>query len=160
MKNCTLLSCAMLLCVIAGCTSETVLKEPAPFVEAERPVLITVTRTDGKIEPIARPRILEDTLFGFTSANEQVTMPMSQVRSIRVRQQAPTRTLALVSGIAVGVFAAAILLKGSGPSPADSSCGRCGGRATPVVHVPVNDTRMRAAFDVIAHDVERLVKAL
>jgi hypothetical protein len=101
------IACLLLLAYLPACTSwEVGTPTPAQFVEAEHPKAVRVTRSDGTRMEFRTPKVQGDSLVGTAGEDttRQVSLPLSDVRSVDVKRVSAWKTTLAVVGGAVGVM--------------------------------------------------------
>jgi hypothetical protein len=107
---------ALLLITQGGCTALQLVDAPQAYVEARSPSLVLVTRNNGGQELVEAPRVLSDTMFGFSRTGAEVVIPFSDVRELRAKQIHPLRTALFASGLAAVTIGLSLLVIGHGPN--------------------------------------------
>ena len=140
------LSLSLLLAPAAACTSwRTQAGSPSQVLTARQPSTARVTRADGSSVIVHGPRIVGDTLSGWSGnsgaqdGGRPVQVPLSDIRSIEIRRTSAGKTILLLAGI--GVTAAVVAAAASSdpsvqPSPG-SGGGGGGGGGGPYVSCPL-----------------------
>lgn len=97
---------------------------PESVLVARQPATLRVTRTDGSRVVIENPVLRGDTLSGTQAARggqQDVRIPLTDVRQVATRGFSPGRTVGLGLGVAAGLFAALVAAYVIGCS-SDISC--------------------------------------
>jgi hypothetical protein len=128
------LLCAAFLIQTSGCTGWSTQQKPPSEVLTEKAYdKARVTSNDGRRIEVYQPRVVNDTLVGFTSQPSEkkqanaVAIPVSDIRYVEVQKVSAGNTILLVAGIGLTVLliAAAVSLSnwewGSG-SDTTTSC--------------------------------------
>jgi len=79
----------LLALAVGGCMTgpRPVNHNPADYLSANQPSQLWVTLTDGTRMVIAGPRVITDTVFGWTADNsEELMIPVSDIKEIRARR--------------------------------------------------------------------------
>lgn len=104
---------ALLAGQLAGCTSWRVQNTPPQSTVWEATKPIRVVRRNGTVLTLQGTRISGDTLHGtnkrYGVADSLVAIPLSDIRTIEVREGSTAKTVGLIAGITVGVAGAIVL---------------------------------------------------
>jgi hypothetical protein len=85
-----------------ACASVQPVLQPAEFIPRTNPDLVLVVYKDNSEVPVAKPRLVGDTLVGtWVGVNEPVAVPLSEVQRIDAKQRSGKRTALLIAGVAV-----------------------------------------------------------
>jgi hypothetical protein len=107
--------CTLLLTALASaaCTQrKSVTLDQMSLLGPER---VWVTDHDQSVVLLYEPKLVRDTLVGYVGRHKE-KLPSSGVREVRVQTAAPTRTAALVVGLAAGLAGFLVLAGGTGGS--------------------------------------------
>src|SRR5690242_1212321 len=92
---------------VIGCYAgpKPVQYSPRLYLHQNQPKMLWLTLKDGSQVTMAGPRIIDDTLFGWTpGANEDLTIAISDVKSLKARRIDPIRTAIIpVAFVGAGV---------------------------------------------------------
>ena len=114
-----LLLCAVFLIQTSGCTGWSTQQQPPAQVLTEKSYdKARVTGNDGRRFEVYQPRVVSDTLVGFTSPPSEkkqaqaIAIPVSDIRYVEVQKVDAGKTVLLVAGIGLTVLliAAAVSL--------------------------------------------------
>jgi hypothetical protein len=98
---------ALLLLTQGAClSSPQPVGAPAPYLQEETPKRIWVSLVNGDEMVIDGPRVYGDTLLGFTEkegVQEEVWMPLSNLREVKAKHVSGVRTALLGAAIAASV---------------------------------------------------------
>jgi hypothetical protein len=115
----------LLALLAAGCMTglRPVSDGPGEYLSANQPDRVWVTLTDGRQMMIQGPRVITDTVFGWTTDGEDMMLAVSDIREVRARKMDAFRT-ALIPATVVGATVAILLLVSddgteAGDSPSD-----------------------------------------
>lgn len=121
------LSLSLLLSQAAACTSwHTQSGAPSEVLATRHPSTARVTLADGSRVTVHAPRIVGDTLVGWSGAStgsagdgHPVHVPLADIRSLAIEQTSAGRTILLLAGIGVtaAVVAAAASTDAAAPPP-------------------------------------------
>jgi hypothetical protein len=125
------------LFIILGCYTgpKPVTYSPRLYLHQNQPKQLWITLKDGSKVTMVGPRIIDDTLFGWTQgANEDLTVAISDIKSLQARRIDPIRTalipIAFV-GAGITVFSLVHHPQGAVDSAAepcpDGECAAAGG---------------------------------
>ena len=109
---CACLTAALLVAQLASCSTWRVQNNPPQqFTVRDSTQLVRVVRRNGTELTLQEAQVRGDTLYGTsTLAPRQVlAIPLSDVRTIAVRQPDGVKTAGLVVGVTVGVAGAIVL---------------------------------------------------
>jgi hypothetical protein len=125
MKRSTVLL-ALLTGFQGACMHTIAVRErPGDFLASQTPGSATVTLAEGNPIVVNLPRVVMDTIFGW-SKGQEVSIPVQDVKEVRVRKVSVVRN-AIIGGVVVGGGMAALFTatkKNSTPSTIpDQSCG-------------------------------------
>jgi hypothetical protein len=112
----------VLLTQLAGCHRLRHIEAPAEFVNSRTPARIWVTPANGPEMQLDAPRVVSDTLYGFSQINGQViTFALAELERVRARELwvGPTIGVGLVGSAVVIAVAALLGGRGHGESPED-----------------------------------------
>jgi hypothetical protein len=114
---------ALLLATQGACTTLRAVDSPSAYVEARSPSEVLITRTDGQEVPLESPRVLSDTVFGFSLAGEETAIPVAEIRQLKAKQLSPFRTALFAGALAAVTIGLATMVIGQGdpgePEPDD-----------------------------------------
>ncbi len=113
--RCRKVAATILLLSQAACSTFRLVDSPGPYVETRSPQSILITRADGSALRVEQPRILLDTVFGWTPNGEEVTIPLSTVKEMRARQISAARTAAFTVALTALTITLATFVIGRGP---------------------------------------------
>jgi hypothetical protein len=122
-----MIGCALLLGTLATSACMTMKAVPMNELVALKPNRVWVTQTDESVVLVTGPiNVLGDTLVGYV-AGTYAEMPASTLKQFVVKEPATTRTVLLVSTIAVGLggFIYAIAGNAGGSAPPNALAGDC-----------------------------------
>jgi hypothetical protein len=105
----------ILLVSQVACHSFRRVESPGAYLESRSPQTIMVTRADGSATIIQQPRVLADTVFGWTQTGTEITLPLSTVTELRARQINPFRTALFSVALGAVTLALATAVIGQGP---------------------------------------------
>jgi hypothetical protein len=96
---------------------------PGEYLSANQPNQVWVTLTNGSQVVITGPRVITDTVFGWTADGQEMMLALSDIREVRARRMDAFRT-ALIPATVVGATVAVLLLvtndrSSAGESPSD-----------------------------------------
>lgn len=98
------IACLLLLLYLPACTSWHVgTPTPAQFVETEHPQKVRVTRADSTTIQLQSPVVRGDSLVGTVGGDSTVSLALSEVRSVEVKQTSTGKTLLLIGAAVVVV---------------------------------------------------------
>jgi hypothetical protein len=128
---------AVLLPLVAACSSLRPVPDPLQFISQTRPSLVYVSYGIGITMMMEHPRVSGDSVRGITpGSREEVALAVTEVQSVSTVRLNKARTAALVGGLAVagGVVAYAVLAGANGKSdftcdynePTQNNGPRCG----------------------------------
>ena len=110
---------------------------PRMYLHQNQPKQLWITMKDGSKLSMVGPRVIDDTLFGWTeNANEDLTVPIADIKSLEARRIDPIRTAiipAVFLGAGITVFTVVKGARGAedvGPCP-DGDCTGFDGEALP-----------------------------
>ena len=110
----------VLIFTCIGCTTVRRVESPREYLNARTPGKMWVSSGDNsEFTEIQSPRVLTDTIFGFTPGGQPIVYPIAEIRELRTKQLSMGRTMGLVGVFAVGsVVAIAVMqgLQGDAPS--------------------------------------------
>lgn len=108
---CACLTGALLVGQLAGCTSWRVASTPPAQFTAGSTELVRVVRRNGTEVTLREAQVRGDTLYGTPSPvpGQRLAIPLSDVRTIEVRQGDTAKTVGLVVGVTAAVAGALIL---------------------------------------------------
>jgi hypothetical protein len=114
-----LVACILLPCCLLACSTwKTQEASPQQVLADEQPAKVRVTLTDGSQVVLEQPVVSGDTLTGLREG-EQVSISLASVSELELRKGDTVKTIALTTGIVVGVAAVAfgvgLLIYCSGP---------------------------------------------
>ena len=115
------IACLLLLAYLPACTSWHVgTPTPAQFVETQHPKMVRVTRSDGTKMELRTPMVQGDSLLGTAGEDttRQVSLPLSDVRSVAVQRVSAWKTTLVVLGGVIGVLVVATIVECSDPENA------------------------------------------
>jgi hypothetical protein len=105
---------AILLITQAGCMTMRVVDSPSTYVEARAPGEVLITRSDGRQIPLESPKIVSDTVFGFSMiSGDETAIPVVDIRQMKARQLSPFRTALFAGGMAAVTIGLAMMVLGS-----------------------------------------------
>jgi hypothetical protein len=107
-------TCALLLTALAGVACHTVKPVTLDELNAIRPERAWLTQSDQSVVIISDPQVVGDTVVGYINGAYE-ELPSTLVKQIQVERPATSRTVLLVSAIAVGFGGMAYALTGGGP---------------------------------------------
>jgi hypothetical protein len=91
-----------LLLGAVGCATVRPVLQPAQFIPGTNPDVILVVYNDNSEVPVAKPRLVGDTLVGtWVGVGEAVAVPLSQIQRIDAKQRSAKRTALLIAGVAI-----------------------------------------------------------
>jgi hypothetical protein len=104
----------LLVIQLSACTSWRVQNAPPQqFTVQDASKPIRVVRRNGAALTLQGTRVSGDTLYGtnkrYGVADSLVAIPLSEIRTIEVRQGSTGKTVGLIAGITVGVAGAIVL---------------------------------------------------
>jgi hypothetical protein len=103
------LAALLLVLYLPACTSWQVGKtSPDQLFEDDPPEKVRVTQTDGSRVELLAPMITPDTLWGTVKGGDTVSIALSQVQKVEVRHFDGLKSLAVIFGILIGVWVAAV----------------------------------------------------
>ena len=103
-----LVACILLPCWLLACSSwKTQETSPQQVLGNEHPEKVRVTFADGSREVLHSPTVSGDTLTGVRGDGEEVSIPLTSVSALELREPDGSKTAALVVGVIVGMCAAA-----------------------------------------------------
>jgi len=115
------IACLLLLAYLPACTSWHVgTPTPAQFVETQHPKRVRVTRSDGTKMELRTPMVQGDSLLGTAGEDttRQVSLPLSDVRSVAVQRVSAWKTTLVVLGGVIGVLVVTTIVECSNPENA------------------------------------------
>ena len=99
----------LLLLYLPACTSWQVGKpSPEEFLENEQPEKVRVTQTNGSRVELVAPKVRADSLVG-TVKGDTVSIALSEVQKVEVKEADSTRTGILVAGIMAWTVVSVVL---------------------------------------------------
>jgi hypothetical protein len=104
---------ALLMAPTVACTTKVLVDNPKTYLVSHRPGEYWITKTDGSVVDLVRPRLMGDTLVGFINGVFRLIRP-GEYGQVRTSRQAPGRTAALAVGVAATITVAGILATGKG----------------------------------------------
>jgi len=106
----------LLALLAAGCMTgpRPVNYAPGDYLTANQPGQVWVTLNNGNEMVIAGPKVITDTIFGWTVEGEDLMVAVSDIREIRVRRMDPLRTALIPATVAVGAAAVVMLVSNDG----------------------------------------------
>ena len=95
---------------------------PGGFLVRTPPELIWATLSDGQELVIEGPRVIRDTVFGF-SEGQPLAVPTDNVREVKVRRLSLVRSAVIPAVLGIGVVGTILLVKPdpAAPLPVDST---------------------------------------
>jgi hypothetical protein len=102
----------VLIFTCIGCTTVRRVESPREFLNARTPGKMWVSSGDSELTEIQSPRVLTDTIFGFTPGGQPIVYPIAQIRELRTKQLHLPRTLGLVGLFLVGSAAMIAIWQG------------------------------------------------
>ena len=108
-----LISCALLLAVVASVACKTMKTVTLDQLDALRPDRAWVTQSDKSVVLLYDPKVVGDTVVGYVGRQRQ-GWPSGQLERLVVQQAAPARTALLAVGIATGLGGFFVAVAGSG----------------------------------------------
>lgn len=103
-----LIACTLLPCYLVACTSWKIQDvSPEDALADAQPDKVRVTLADGSQVVLEQPVVSGDTLTGLR-AGQQVSIPLASVSELELRKGDTVKTIALTTGIVLGVAALAI----------------------------------------------------
>lgn len=116
---------AVLLATQLSCLTgpRPVKSSPGDYLAANAPGRMWAILTTGERIVIDGPRVIADTVFGWADGVEEVAIPVSDLREIRVRQLSVVRSSILPATMLAGAVLATVALKHdpSASPPPDST---------------------------------------
>ena len=105
-----LVACILLPCWLLACSSwKTQQTSPQQVLGNEQPGKVRVTLTDGSREVLQDPSVSGDTLTGVRDDGEQVSIPLTSVSALELREGDAVKSVLLTVGI-LGVVAGGVYL--------------------------------------------------
>jgi hypothetical protein len=96
-----ILGCALLLAALSSVACHTMKPIPLDQVNALKPEQAWVTEADQTVILVTTPQVVGDTLVGYVNGVYE-EMPAARLKQVVVSRPATTRTVLLVSALAVG----------------------------------------------------------
>ena len=107
---------AGLVLAVAGCKT-VVSVQPAEFIPQHSPEVVWVTYTDNSYVPVAKPRIVGDSLQGtWVGLQEPVSISLKEIQTVQAKVPSPKRTIILFTTIGVATAAVAYTMATAGSS--------------------------------------------
>jgi len=89
--------------------------DPGDYLSANQLSEVWVTTTAGRDMVITGPRVITDTVFGWSQdGQEEVILAVADIRELRARRMDPVRTAMIPVGIAVAAVAVTALVSAEG----------------------------------------------
>jgi len=99
------IACILLPAYLAACSTWTTQEaSPQQVLQDEQPDKVRVTLTDGSQVEVYEPAVSGDTLIGLREG-QQVSIPLASVTQLELREGDTVKSIALATGIVVGVGA-------------------------------------------------------
>src|SRR6266550_6850144 len=114
------MGCALLFATLSGVACKTMRPVPLDQLTVLKPDRAWVTEADKSVLLVSGPQLLGDTLVGYVNGQYQ-ELPTAWLTQVVVKRPAPTRTVLLAAGIAVGIGGFAFAIMGGGASGRDQS---------------------------------------
>jgi hypothetical protein len=102
----------VLLITSTACTTVRRVESPREFLNTRTPAKIWVSTGDSELTEVQSPRILADTIFGFSAAAQPVVFPIAAIRELRTKQISSGRTAGLIGLLVVGSIASIAIWQG------------------------------------------------
>ena len=100
----------LLLLYLPACTSWQVGKpSPEEFLENEHPEKVRVTQTDGSRVELMSPAVRADSLVGRVNGGTSVSIALSEVQKVEVRESDSTKTGLLAAGVLIWTMVSVVL---------------------------------------------------
>ena len=116
------------LIAAAGCHTgpKPVQYSPRLYLHQNQPKELWITMKDGSKVTMIGPRLIDDTLFGWTrNANEDLTVAVSDIKSLEARKIDPIRTSIIPVAFVGAGIAVFTMVKGQKGEP-DTAVGNIG----------------------------------
>jgi len=102
-------ACILLPCWLLACSSwKTQETSPQQVLGNEQPEKVRVTLSDGSQKVLHSPAVSGDTLTGVTGGGEELSIPLTSVSALELREPDGNKTWGLMIGVVIGMLAAAI----------------------------------------------------
>lgn len=110
------LALVLLCATTTSCmTPPRVIASPKTYIPIRRPARIWLTQNDGERVTVERPRVLGDSLYGRTTAGEEIWVGLDDARvKFEARERDKTKTLAALGGAALVIVVFAAVASSSG----------------------------------------------
>jgi len=109
----------VLIAVPGACMRTAAVRErPADYLAANSPPTATLTMAQGSPVVVTLPRVVSDTIFGWSKGKE-VSIPVQEVKEVKVRRVAVVQN-AIMGGIVLGAGAALLIAKAGKATPSDT----------------------------------------
>lgn len=93
---------ALVLLAGTGCVTVQPVLQPAEFIPRANPDVVVVIYKDNSQVPVAKPRLVGDTLVGtWLGVGEPVSVRLSEIQRIDAKQRSRKRTVLMIAGVAV-----------------------------------------------------------
>jgi hypothetical protein len=102
----------VLMITFTGCTTVRPVASPRDFLNSRQPGRIWVTADSPTEQEIDSPKVLADTVFGFATSGEPITMPIASIKELRASQIHTARTAGIVVLVLAGGAAAISAFQG------------------------------------------------
>jgi hypothetical protein len=97
---------------------------PGEYLSANQPGQAWITLTSGTEMIVTGPRVITDTVFGWTADGQEMMIAVSDIREVRARKLDAFRTALIPATVVVGTAAVLLLVSNDG-SEAPQSYAEC-----------------------------------